>query len=214
VRFPPVGPGPARAGRLGLGALGLLAAAAAVLCLASAPAAGARATGRHGYFERGQDLMTKGDAGLGVRYVAVALAMSPGDFGIQTYFLALLDQDRFASDVALMEALHRILPAYPPVLERLARLYEGSGRHEAEAEALYEDWRTLRPDSAEAHAMAGEHYRFAGKDREALNAFSDYLGVVQESDYAVDRIAESAAKLAAAMAIAAAVGVAMRDNGR
>jgi tetratricopeptide (TPR) repeat protein len=206
----PAGPGPATTRRAALGAIGLLAAALAAFLIV--PAAMGAPAGR-GYFERGQALATRGDARLGAQYVAVALALAPDDFGIQTYFLSLVGQDRFGGDVALMESLRPILPAYPPLLERLARLYEGQQRQD-EAETLYEDWRTLRPDSAEAQARAGEHYRFAGKDKEALDAFSDYLGVVQESDYAVHRIAESAAKLAAALAVAAAVGVAMRDNGR
>jgi hypothetical protein len=122
--------------------------------------------------------------------------------------VTLLDQDRFKDDLDVLASVRPILPKYPPVIERAAKLLEGK-QHQGEAGALYEEWRTLRPDSAEAHARAGEHYRFAGKDKEALDAFSDYLGVVEESDYAVRRIAETAAKIATAQAAAVAIHVAL-----
>jgi tetratricopeptide (TPR) repeat protein len=156
------------------------------------------------YFTTGRNLVEHGDARLGIQYVATALALEPNNFVTQTYFVTLLDQDRFRDDLGVLAAVRPILPQYPPVIERTAKLLEGKQK-QGEAEALYEKWRSLRPDSAEAQARAGEHYRFVGKDREALDAFSDYLAVVQESDYAVRRIAESAAKIATTQAAAMAV---------
>lgn len=165
------------------------------------------------YFDTGRRLIEGGDPRQGLTYVATALAIAPSDFRIQTYFLALLDQGRFKDDLQLHEALRVVLPEYPPLMERVARLYEGR-RQPAEAARVYEEWRDLRPGNAEPQAMAGEHYRFAGEDRKAVEAFSRYVDLVEESDYATRRIAESAAKVAAAMAVAAAVGVAMRAGGR
>lgn len=165
------------------------------------------------YFDTGQRLLEHGDARLGLTYVATALAIAPSDFRIQTYFLAVLDEDRFKDDLQLHESLRQLLPHYPPLMERLARLYEGQQKG-AQAGALYQAWEEERPESAESHAMAGEHYRFAGQDRKAVQAFSRYLDVVEDSDYATRRIAESAAKVAVAVAVAAAVGVAMSDSSR
>jgi tetratricopeptide (TPR) repeat protein len=165
------------------------------------------------YFETGRRLLESGDPRLGLTYVATALAIAPSNFGIQTYFLAVLDQDRFKDDLQLHESLRLLLPQYPPLMERLAKLYEGT-QQQAAAGQVYEEWQSLRPENAEPHAEAGEHYRFAGQDRKAIEAFSQYMDVVEESDYATRRIAESAAKVAAAVAVAAAVGVAMRDSGR
>jgi tetratricopeptide (TPR) repeat protein len=181
-------------GVVGIGAL-VMAAGAVVTAQAATGSA---------YFHVGRQLVEHGDARLGIQYVATALAIEPNNFVTQTYFVALLDQDRFRDDLAVLAAVRPILPQYPPVIERTAKLLEGR-QQEGEAEALYEKWRALRPDSAEAQARAGEHYRFAGKDQEALDAFSDYLNVVQESDYAVRRIAESAARIATTQAAAMAI---------
>jgi tetratricopeptide (TPR) repeat protein len=175
----------------------------------AAPAAAATGTGS-AYFATGRQLLEHGDARLGLEYVATAVALEPGNFVAQSYFVALLDQDRFKDDLGVLSSVRPILPQYPPVLERAAKLLEGKQR-EGEAEALYEEWRALRPDSAEAQARAGEHYRFAGKDKEALDAFTDYLAVVQDSDYAVRRIAETAAKVATAQAAAVAIHMAMNQ---
>jgi tetratricopeptide (TPR) repeat protein len=163
------------------------------------------------YFNVGRKLVEHGDAHLGIQYVATALALEPSNFVTQTYFVTLLDQDRFRDDLGVLSSVRPILPHYPPVLERAAKLLDEKQQRGEEADALYEEWRTLRPDSAEAQARAGEHYRFAGKDKEALDAFSDYLGVVQESDYAVRRIAESAAKIAIAQTAAVAIHLAVNQ---
>jgi len=203
----PIGLGAVRSRGAALVALAFLSVAFAAWLLAVSPAKGA-VTGKRSYFDRGQALVAHGDARMGLQYVATAVALEPNNFVAQTYLLALLDQDRFKDDLDVLASVRPILPHYPPVIERTAKLLEG-GQHPEEAEAFYEEWRTLRPDSAEAQARAGEHYRFAGKDKEALDAFSSYLNVVQESDYAVRRIAESAAKIATAQAAAVAIQTAM-----
>jgi tetratricopeptide (TPR) repeat protein len=189
----------ARVSRRALHTAGALVLVAWVLHASSAMAGPGAA-----YFEAGQKLVAEGDETLGLRYVATSILLEPDNFAAQIYFLSMVDRARFRGDVAVMEQLRLTLPTYVPLLERLALLYDGKQR-QAEAGRLYEAWRALRPDSAEAPARAGEHYRFTGQHDRAVEAFSRHLNVVEESDYAVERIAESEVGAAIDGPVAAAV---------
>jgi tetratricopeptide (TPR) repeat protein len=188
----------------------VMAVAAVLLTLGLGGIAAARPGAANGtaYFNAGHKLLEQGDTRLGLQYVATAVALNPNDFGAQTYLQSLLDQDRFRDDAVVLESIRPLLPTYPPLMERLAKVYEGQQR-QGEAGKIYEAWQAERPESAEPQARAGEHYRFTGENAKAVQAFSQYLDVVQESDYALRRIAESAAKIATAQAALTAIHVAL-----
>lgn len=168
--------------------------AATVLLLVSsaslaqgAGADGVVATGAR-YFDTGRALMAQGDTLEGFQMMTVSVALAPGDVARQAYLLAYLDRNTFNWDVKLHEALVAIAPTYPPLLQRLGKLYEGKGRH-AEAEALYLKWARLRPGQPEPWARLGEHYYFTGQYRKGLAAFARHRELVGESDYALRRMA-------------------------
>jgi tetratricopeptide (TPR) repeat protein len=140
------------------------------------------------YFEKGRALLAEGHAAEGFRLVAVAVAIEPGNIPYQTYLLAYVDQADYNADLGLLEDLHRLAPLSTPLMQRLAKLYDGKQRH-AEAEALYLKWAELRPDQPEPYARLGEHYYFTGRYDKALAAFARHRALVGESDYAMRRMA-------------------------
>lgn len=170
-----------------------LVQAAFVLTLVSpVPAALAAPAGPDGagaaYFAKGRQLVAEGRAPEGFDLLAAAVAVAPDNIVYQTYLLTYLDRAAFNWQVALLERVHAVAPGYPPVLQRLAKLYEGKGRH-AEAEALYLQWAALRPDQPEPYARLGEHYYFTGQYDKGLKAFARHRELVGESDYALRRMA-------------------------
>jgi tetratricopeptide (TPR) repeat protein len=176
-----------------------LAQAAVVLAIASGPAVafGAEALGADvgvspapgaRYFDAGRALVARGETEAGLKALTVAVVLAPDNVAYQTYLLAYLDGSGRNWDVGLHEALHAVAPAYPPLLQRLAKLYDGKDRH-ADAEALYLKWARLRPDQPEAYARLGEHYYFSGQYADALKAWDRHRDLVGGSDYAERRMA-------------------------
>jgi len=139
------------------------------------------------YFDAGRTLLAQGQVIPGFQALTVAVLLAPDDMTRQAYLLAQLDRGDHNWDVALHEALYAVAPAYPPILQRLAKLYEGKGRS-ADAEALYLKWAAMRPDNPEPFARLGEHYLFTGRYQEAVDAFERHRALVGDSDYAVRRL--------------------------
>jgi|GEM_PF-1542010 tetratricopeptide (TPR) repeat protein len=156
--------------------------------LAYGAGSGTAATPGARYFDTGRSLLAEGRVQEGFRLLAVSVALAPADVARQTYFLAYLDRNAFNWDVKLHEDLVAVNPAYPPLLQRLGKLYEGKQRF-GEAEALYRRWSELRPGQPEPFARLGELYYFTGRYREGLDAFSRHRELVGESDYALRRMA-------------------------
>jgi Flp pilus assembly protein TadD len=175
-----------------------LAQAVVVLALAAGPsvAFGAEAFGAEAgpsplgvrYFDAGRAMLARGETEAGLKALTVAVVLAPDNVGYQTYLLAYLDRSEHSWDVPLHEALHAVAPAYPPLLQRLAKLYDGKGR-QGDAEALYLAWARLRPDQPEPYARLGEHYFFARRYDDAIQAWSRHRALTGESDYALRHIA-------------------------
>jgi len=178
-----------------------LAQAAFALALAAGPAYGAEPAGIDTfgaeavtpspgarYFDAGRALMARGETGKGFQALTVAVVLAPENVAYQTYLLAYLDNSEHNWDVSLHEALHAVAPAYPPLLQRLAKLYEGKARY-GDAEALYVKWAEMRPDQPEPYARLGEHYFFTGRYDDAIEAWSRHRALMGESDYALRRMA-------------------------
>jgi tetratricopeptide (TPR) repeat protein len=140
------------------------------------------------YFDVGRALLARGETEAGLKALTVAVVLAPDNVGHQTYLLAYLDRNEHNWDVPLHEALHAVAPAYPPLLQRLAKLYDGKGRH-GDAEALYLTWTRLRPDQPEPYARLGEHYFFTGRYDAAIQAWTRHRALTGESDYALRHIA-------------------------
>jgi tetratricopeptide (TPR) repeat protein len=174
------------------------AQAAVVLALAAGPAVanGADAFGAEAgpsqpgirYFDAGRALIARGATRTGLEALTVAVVLAPDNVAYQTYLLGVLDQGEHNWDVPLHEALHAVAPAYPPLLQRLAKLYEGKSRY-GDAEALYLTWARLRPDQPEPYARLGEHYFFTGRYADAMQAWTRHRALMGESDYALRRMA-------------------------
>lgn len=175
-----------------------LVQAAVVLAFAAGPAvafgteafgaeAGVFPPGVH-YFDAGRALLARGETEMGFKALTVAVVLAPDNVAYQTYLLASLDRNEHNWDVGLHEALHAVAPAYPPLLQRLGKLYDGKARY-ADAEALYLKWAEMRPDQPEPHARLGEHYFFTGRYDDAIQAWSRHRALMGESDYALRRMA-------------------------
>jgi tetratricopeptide (TPR) repeat protein len=164
------------------------AAVAALLFTAgTAYGAGPAEPGAH-YFDQGRALLAEGKTTEGFKLLALSVNMAPDDMARQAYFLTYLDRNAYNWDVPLHEALVALAPTYPPLLQRLAKLYEGKQRY-ADAEALYLKWAALRPNQPEVYARLGEHYYFTGEYEKGLAAFARHRELVGESDYALRRMA-------------------------
>jgi tetratricopeptide (TPR) repeat protein len=140
------------------------------------------------YFEAGRALLARGETRTGFEALTVAVVLAPGNVAYQTYLLASLDRNEHNWDVPLHEALHAVAPAYPPLLQRLGKLYDGKARY-ADAEALYLQWAHMRPNQPEPHARLGEHYFFLGRYDDAIRAWDRHRTLMGESDYALRRMA-------------------------
>jgi tetratricopeptide (TPR) repeat protein len=162
------------------------AAAVAALLLTAATARAAEPGAK--YFDAGRALLAQGQAEEGFRMLAMSVVMAPDDVARQAFFLTYLDRNAYNWNVPLLESLVAVAPSYPPLLQRLAKLYEGKQKN-AEAEALYLKWAALRPDQAEPYARLGEHYYFTGEYEKGLAAFARHRELVGESDYALRRMA-------------------------
>lgn len=160
---------------------------AAVLLLV--PLAGTAAAGTPGHVAAARALVQAGKTGDAARLLATRVATNPSDVTAQVHLVPLLDRLVLDADVAALEGVRAVLPAWPPVLERLGALYDGRGRH-ADAEAVYVAWEKARPGNPEPAARLGEHYALTGDTGRAIAWLSRHRALVGESDYADRRIAE------------------------
>jgi tetratricopeptide (TPR) repeat protein len=200
VRRPPRGWTGALAGLAGLGCLAWLAAGAWTLTAqdAEAPAdpaariakleARAKATPRPDlYFELARLRLAQGDDVTALHDLARAARLAPqGDY-VQTYFLTVLDHERYRGRIELLESLAKELPDYPPLLERLGLLYQGKGR-DAEAEKALKTWVRVRPDDPGAHAGLAEFYRAVDRPKDAIPRLEKVRGLSGENTYALRRL--------------------------
>jgi tetratricopeptide (TPR) repeat protein len=161
------------------------------------------------YFELGRLRLAQGDGDAGMRDLARAVKIAPQGHYVQTYLLEELDRSAFADRIDLLESLSRLAPDYPPVLERLGRLYQAKGR-DADAEAVLTRWVKARPESPEPYAALAEFYRAVERPKEAIPPLEKVRTLSGENTYALRRLGvlyretgnldASAARLQAAIA--------------
>lgn len=162
--------------------------AAALFLLPIAVVTAARADAPEGHLAAAARLIQAGDTAQGARLLAARVKLDPADLAAQAYLTIALDRLAQATDAAGLEGVRQVLPAWPPVLERLALVYDGKGRA-AEAEAVYKSWIALRPGNPEPYARLAEHEAGAGHYAKAIALFERHRVLVGESDYAARRIA-------------------------
>jgi len=163
--------------------------AAALFLLPIALVAAARAESPEGHLAAAGHLIQSGDTAEGARLLAARVKVNPADLAAQTYLTIALDRLAQQTDAAGLEGVRQVLPEWPPVLERLALVYDGKGRA-AEAEAVYKSWITLRPGNPEPYARLAEHEAGAGHYAKAIALFERHRVLLGgESDYAARRIA-------------------------
>ncbi|MDH4229523.1 MAG: tetratricopeptide repeat protein [Nitrospirota bacterium] len=140
------------------------------------------------WFELGHLQFTQGDVHGGFVSLARAVSLAPVGHYSQTYLLHQLDKSPYRFDLSLHEDLLTILPEFPPLLERLGRLYQGKKGMEPKAEKLFAQWARLRPENPEAHARLAEFYRATGRAGEALPHLEKVRALSGESAYALRRL--------------------------
>jgi Sel1 repeat len=165
--------------------------AAAVMLLGVFHTAEARAVGAGRHLDAGRAMIEAGEVREGLRHVAAAVALEPPNFGAQTYLLGVLDLDRCRGDVALHEAVAAVLPAFGPVLDRLARLYEVEDRY-ADAAVLRLREEGLRPDEAESQGRLAVYFDFVGEPELARTALRRYRELGGDSDAILERLHDPA----------------------
>ena len=139
------------------------------------------------YFEMGRLQFALGDDANAFRSLAKAVSIAPAGHHSQVYLLHQLDKTRYNTRIELFEALRKILPDYPPLLERLGRLYQGKGE-DKKAAALFAKWTGIRPGSEPAHARRAEFARATGQPKLALAEWEKARAISGESDYALRRM--------------------------
>lgn len=143
-------------------------------------------------------MMQAGDAATAARLLAARVAARPDDLTAQTWLTVTLDRLVADGDTAALEGVRQVLPDWPPVIERLAHLYDNAGRH-ADAAALYQSWIVLRPGNPEPYARLAEHEAARGNLKKAVALFERHRVLVGgESDYAARRVAAVREKMHAA----------------
>lgn len=167
------------------GATGFLLAL--LISLGATPAQGAGADG-DAYFSRGVSLSATDDA-RALPLLAASILLSPTDIARQVYFLSHLDRTIPRGDVSTLTALSNIAPHYVPLMDRLGRALQHTGRF-AEAESRYLRWAQMRPGQAEPLARLGELYLSTGQWNRALHAFTRLRAVSGENEYAMRRIGQ------------------------
>lgn len=162
---------------------------ASLFLLPIAVATVARAEAPEGHLAAAARLIHAGDTAEGARLLAARVKVDPADLAAQTYLTIALDRMAQKTDAKGLEAVRQVLPDWPPVLERLALVYDGKGRG-AEAEGVYKDWIALRPGNPEPYARLAEHEALAGHYAKAIALFERHRVLSGgESDYAARRIA-------------------------
>jgi hypothetical protein len=154
-----------------------------VLLLVALQGAVARAGGAQRYFETGRAMVERGDRADGLRAVAVAIALDAGKVrarsrGARSYLVGVLDSACCRDDIGLHETVATVLPRFPPVIERLAALYERDTRYE-EAGALRLRTTGLRPDEPAALKRLAVYFEFMGDLRHARAARDRYRRMVE-----------------------------------
>jgi len=139
------------------------------------------------YFELGRLRLAQGNDEAALEDLARAVKIAPEGNYVQTYFLTQLDKDRYLGRIDLLEKLVRILPDYPPLLERLGLLYQNKGRDQ-DAEAVLSRWVKDRPDNPGPHAALGEFYRAADRPKDAIAQLEKVRAVAGEDTYALRRL--------------------------
>lgn len=169
--------------------------------------AGAQSFGAaSGHVSAALGLAAKDEVPVAARLLAARVAVRPDDLTAQVHLSMLLDRMAAGADVAGLEGVRNVLPAWPPVLERLGAAYDDKGRH-AEAEAVYRRWLKARPGNPEPAARLAEHYARTGRTDRAVAWFERHRALMGgESDYAERRIARVRADAAAAPAWAPPTG--------
>lgn len=119
------------------------------------------------YFELGRLRLEKGDDDAGLADLARAARVAPEGHYVHAYLAHQLDKARYAHRTDLFEALAKLAPDDPVLIERLGLLYQGDGR-DRDAEAQFTRWVRLRPDNAEPHARLGEFYRATDRPKAAI----------------------------------------------
>lgn len=128
------------------------------------------------------------DDATAARLLAARVALAPDDFTAQIHLRTLLDRMALDEDLAGVEGVRQVLPAWPPVLERLGAMYDGRGRH-AEAETALKAWLRARPGNPEPAARLAEHYAGTGRPDRAVALLRRHKALMGgESDYADRRI--------------------------
>jgi len=140
------------------------------------------------WFELGDLRFRAGRDHAGFLALANAVRLAPAGHHSQSYLLHQLDKSAYKFDLSLHEDLEKILPDYPPLLERLGRLYQGKSGQDAAAEARFAKWVKLRPDSPAAHARLAEFYRAGGKAAEAVTHLKHVRELSGDSAYAQRRL--------------------------
>lgn len=148
-----------------------------------------------GHLAAARAMLGHGDAAQAARLLAARVAVRPDDLSAQTWLTVTLDRLVADGDLDAVEGVRQVLPAWPPVLERLGGLYEDRGRND-EAAALYHAWITLRPANPEPYARLAEHELAHGGYKKAIALFERHRVLIGgESDYAERRIAAVHARM-------------------
>lgn len=139
------------------------------------------------YFELGRLRLAQGQDDAALQDLARAAAIAPEGHYVHAYLGHQLDKTRYQHRTDLLEALVKLAPEDPPLLERLGRLYQGAGRND-EAEALFTRWVRLRPDNPEPYARLAEFYRATDRPRDAIPRLEKVRALSGESTYALRRL--------------------------
>jgi len=150
-----------------------LAAAGSLLVLQAATAWAAPASR---YFAVGRTLVERGEMADGLRLVAAAVALTPGDGEARAFLLATLDGPCCSQDVGLHAVVLPVLPKDPDLLDRLAGLYERQARFR-DAASLHMRDVPLSPDDPEYHARMFLYFELVGDMEHARRCFARYTAL-------------------------------------
>jgi tetratricopeptide (TPR) repeat protein len=143
------------------------------------------------YFELGRLRLEQGHDDAGLADIARAARTAPEGHYVHAYLADQLDKTKYDHRIDLFEALVRLDPDDPVLLERLGVLYQSVGR-DAEAEALFTRWVRLRPGNTEPYARLAEFYRATERPKDAIAPLEKVRAIMAqnggESTYALRRL--------------------------
>jgi hypothetical protein len=128
------------------------------------------------YLEVGRTLVERGEMADGLRLVAAAVALNPGDAQARALLLATLDGPCCNQDIGLHAVILPVLPHDPDLLDRLAGLYEHQARFLAAAALRMRDV-PLSPDDPEYHARMFLYFELVGDMEHARRCFARYTAL-------------------------------------